>query len=102
MVRVGACLRRIQQQDRSAESLGSHGAIHAALHRAYNFAVIYAGVGNKDKAFEVLNRAYDARSYLLAKYLNKNPHLDSLHDDPPFSALRIRWPERTLNSVRAN
>ncbi len=31
----------------------------------YNFAVIYAGLGNKDEAFVWLNRAYQERSYLL-------------------------------------
>jgi tetratricopeptide (TPR) repeat protein len=35
----------------------------------YNFAVIYAGLGEKDQAFALLNRAYAKRSYYLAVYL---------------------------------
>jgi hypothetical protein len=56
----------------------------------YNVAVIYAGLGDKDKAFEWLNRAYDARSYLLAVYLNTDARLDNLHEDPRFGVLRSR------------
>jgi serine/threonine protein kinase len=56
----------------------------------YNSAVIYAGLGEKDKAFELLNGAYEARSYLLVEYLNTDPRLDSLQGDPRFGALRNR------------
>jgi serine/threonine-protein kinase len=56
----------------------------------YNVAVIYAGLGDRDKAFEWLNRAYDARSYLLAVYLNTDARLDNLHEDPRFGVLRSR------------
>ena len=56
----------------------------------YNFAVVYAGLGDKNEAFEWLNRAYDARSYLLVEYLNTDSRLDSLHDGPRFSTLRSR------------
>jgi tetratricopeptide (TPR) repeat protein len=57
---------------------------------SYNFAVIYAGLGEKDEAFEWLSRAYDARSYLLVEYLNTDSRLDNLHDDSRFTALRNR------------
>jgi eukaryotic-like serine/threonine-protein kinase len=56
----------------------------------YNSAIIYASLGEKDKAFELLNGAYDARSYLLVEYLNTDQRLDSLKDDPRFSTLRTR------------
>jgi len=36
----------------------------------YKFAVVYAGLGDANAAFEWFNRAYDARSYLLVEYLN--------------------------------
>ena len=52
----------------------------------YNFAVIYAGLGNKDEAFLWLNRAYEERSYLLT-YLTVDERLDSLHSDPRFDKL---------------
>jgi hypothetical protein len=51
----------------------------------YIFAVIYAGLWDKNEAFEWLNRAYDARSYLLVEYLNTDSRLDSLQDDPRLS-----------------
>jgi TolB-like protein/Flp pilus assembly protein TadD len=56
----------------------------------YNVAVIYAGLGDKDEAFRWLDRAYDARSYILAVYLNTDSRLDNLRADPRFSALRAR------------
>ena len=56
----------------------------------YNFAVIYAGLSQKDEAFNWLNRAYDDRSYMLAVYLNTDTRLDSLRSDPRFNELRRR------------
>lgn len=56
----------------------------------YNVALVYAGLGEKDQAFDWLNRAYDTRSYLLAVYLNTDARLDSLTTDPRFSELRSR------------
>ena len=56
----------------------------------YNVAVIYAGLGEKDEAFAWLNRAYDARSYLLAVYLNTDSRLDNLRSDARFTDLRRR------------
>jgi len=55
----------------------------------YNFAVIYAGLGEKDEAFVWLNRAYQERSYLLT-YLTVDERLDNLHSDPRFDELRRR------------
>jgi serine/threonine protein kinase/tetratricopeptide (TPR) repeat protein len=55
----------------------------------YNFAVIYAGLGDKDEAFVWLNRAYQERSYLLT-YLTVDERLDNLHSDPRFDELRRR------------
>jgi adenylate cyclase len=61
----------------------------------YNEAVIYAGLGEKDKAFEWLNRAFEDRSYLLAVYLNTDSRLDNLRPDARFSELRrkMRLPD---------
>ena len=55
----------------------------------YNFAVIYAGLGNKDEAFDWLNRAFQERSYLLT-YLTVDERLTNLHSDPRFDELRRR------------
>ena len=56
----------------------------------YNVGLIYAGLGEKEVAFDWLNRAYNARSYLLAEYLNTDPHLDGLRSDSRFSDLHRR------------
>jgi len=56
----------------------------------YNVAIIYAGLGEKDEAFQWLNRAYDDRSYILPVYLNTDNRLDSLRSDPRFQELRRR------------
>lgn len=55
----------------------------------YNFAIIYAGLGNKDEAFSYLNRACDDRSYYMP-WLKVDPQLDSLRDDPRFEDLLKR------------
>ncbi len=56
---------------------------------SYHAAVIYAGLGEKDKAFEQLNGAAEERSTLLV-YLRKDPRLANLHSDPRFQALLDR------------
>jgi tetratricopeptide (TPR) repeat protein len=62
----------------------------------YNIAVIYAGLGDRENAFKWLMRAYDARSYILAVYLNTDSRLDSLRSDPRFNELvhRVGLPTR--------
>jgi serine/threonine-protein kinase len=67
----------------------------------YNVAVIYAGLEDRDAAFDWLNRAYDARSYLLPVYLNTDARLDNLRSDPRFSELRRRVGLPTQNEIRA-
>jgi tetratricopeptide (TPR) repeat protein len=54
----------------------------------YNVAVIYSGLGDKDAAFEWLNRAYNDRSYLLAVYLKTDSRLDELRSDIRFQQLQ--------------
>jgi eukaryotic-like serine/threonine-protein kinase len=56
----------------------------------YSLAVIYAGLGEKYKAFEWLERAYQERSYFMAVYLTTDARLDNLHSDPRFEDLRKR------------
>jgi serine/threonine-protein kinase len=61
----------------------------------YNFAAIYAGLGDKDQAFAWLDRAYADRSGFLAFYFKTDAHMDSLRSDPRFSELmrRVGLPE---------
>jgi serine/threonine protein kinase/tetratricopeptide (TPR) repeat protein len=56
----------------------------------YSFAVIYAGLGEKDQAFAWLERAFNERSYFMAVYLPTDARLDSLRADPRFAALQRR------------
>jgi hypothetical protein len=56
---------------------------------SYHAAVIYAGLGEKDKAFERLSQAAEERSTLLV-YLKKDPRLANLRSDPRFQALLNR------------
>ncbi len=56
---------------------------------SYHAAVINAGLGEKDKAFELLNEAADERSTLLV-YLRKDPRPASLRSDPRFQTLLDR------------
>lgn len=48
------------------------------------FALVYTALGDKDAAFEWLNRAYDERD-IQTVYVNVNPFYDSLRDDPRFT-----------------
>jgi len=53
----------------------------------YNIATIYAGLGEKDQAFEYLHKEYEQGAYYLC-VLNVDPELDNLRSDPRFQALR--------------
>jgi serine/threonine protein kinase/tetratricopeptide (TPR) repeat protein len=61
----------------------------------YNVAVIYAGLGDKDQAFALLERAYQDRSYYMPSFLTMDERLDNLHSDPRYAALvkRVGLPE---------
>ena len=56
---------------------------------AKDIAVVYAGLGEKDKAFEWLEKAFQYRSFHLTT-LNIEPLFDPLHDDPRWSDLKGR------------
>jgi TolB-like protein/Flp pilus assembly protein TadD len=61
---------------------------------AYSIAIIYAGLNDKDQAFEWLNKAYADRSFYIA-LLNFEQTLDNLRPDPRFKELlrRANLPE---------
>ena len=50
------------------------------------FGVIHLGLGDSDRVFEMMERAYAERRGWLA-YLNVNPLLDSVRGDPRFNGL---------------
>jgi len=59
----------------------------------YEIAVIYAGLGDKDRAFEWLEKAYEERASLLV-YFRMDPRIWSLRPDPRFQDLlrRMNFP----------
>ena len=52
-------------------------------------AMVYVGLGDKDRAFEWLDKAVEARSWELP-VLKANPTFDVLRSDPRFPALLAR------------
>lgn len=58
-------------------------------HHFYELAEAYARVGEKDKAFEMLNQAYDEQTHGMAQ-LRVSPVLDPLRSDPRFANLLRR------------
>jgi tetratricopeptide (TPR) repeat protein len=61
----------------------------------YMIATIYAGLGDKDKAFEYLERAYREKSWDIAWFLKADLRIDNLRADPRFQALvqRVGFPQ---------
>jgi hypothetical protein len=59
----------------------------------YEIALVYAGLGEKDLAFEWLERAYNERDKGLIS-LRVDPPLDPLRSDPRFQELvrRMNFP----------
>jgi tetratricopeptide (TPR) repeat protein len=61
----------------------------------YMIATVYAGLGEKDKAFEYLEKAYQERSSDLPYFLRADLRVDSLRSDPRFQDLlrRMNFPK---------
>ena len=55
---------------------------------AFHRAIIYAGLGEKDKAFEWLQTAYEEEHFIIA--IKLNPVYDPLRSDPRFADLLRR------------
>src|SRR3989442_1661400 len=53
----------------------------------YRMATIYAGLGERDKAFEFLERAYQERSLDISWHLKADLRIDNLRSDPRFQDL---------------
>jgi hypothetical protein len=54
---------------------------------AYDFAIIYVGLGEADQAFQWLERACEERSFSMLMSLKAEPRLDRLRLDPRFQEL---------------
>jgi TolB-like protein/DNA-binding winged helix-turn-helix (wHTH) protein len=61
----------------------------------YMIAVMYAGLGENNKAFEFLEKAYQERSPDVAYFLRADLRMDSLRPDPRFQDLmhRMNFPQ---------
>jgi TolB-like protein/DNA-binding winged helix-turn-helix (wHTH) protein/Tfp pilus assembly protein PilF len=57
----------------------------------YILATIYAGLGEKDKAIQFLEKAYDERSLEISWHLKADLRIDSLRSDPRFQDLARRF-----------
>ena len=55
----------------------------------FDFALIYMGLGEKDQAFEWLNKTYEENPYRIG-FLKVNPRFDNLRSDPRFTDLLRR------------
>ena len=55
----------------------------------YQMAILYTGLGDKDRAFEWLDKAYEDRDELMT-WLKVDPRLDSLRSDERFTKLMRR------------
>jgi TolB-like protein len=53
----------------------------------YNFAGNYAALGEKDAAFDWLNKAYDQHSYMSILLIRIDPRFECLRSDPRYSDL---------------
>jgi serine/threonine-protein kinase len=56
---------------------------------SYYFAIVHLGLGERDRAFEYLERAYEERSGFLA-FLGVEPMFDAVRDDERFADLTRR------------
>ena len=55
----------------------------------YGIALVYAGIGDKNRAFAWLNKAVAGRSHWLV-WLNRDPRWDRIRSDPRFDDLQKR------------
>jgi hypothetical protein len=56
----------------------------------YMMAVIYSGLGQRDKVFEFLEKAYEERSPDVAYFIKADLRMDPLRSDPRFRDLMHR------------
>ena len=63
-------------------------------------ATIHVGLGERDQAFEWLERALKERAYGLV-FLPTDPRFDPVRSDPRFTAVMRRWGCRSEQDSRA-
>ena len=62
---------------------------------SYLLSTIYAGLGEKDRALDLLEQAYREKSLAMVWYLRMDPRIDNLRSDPRFQSLiqRFNFPQ---------
>jgi serine/threonine-protein kinase len=86
----------LRQLEELSRHQGPAPAWHGSLSRyvcPYEVAGTYAQLGEKDRAFEWLDRAYKSRSCMY--WLRQDPRLESIHADPRFRELlaKMKFPD---------
>ncbi len=86
-------LRRLEEIAKVQGPAPAWHEAHAQYVCPYEVAGVCAQLGDKDKAFEWLGKAYQSRSCLY--WLPQDPRLDSLRSDPRFQELlhRLNFPQ---------
>jgi hypothetical protein len=67
----------------------------------YYYAMIYAGLGDKDRAFTELDKAYEARSSYMA-VIGVDSKVDSLRSDSRFAKLLVEVGLPHESSIRVD
>ncbi len=81
-----AYIRALQGMKAQAESYLQELAVYQQENDDYEIALVYAALGEQDRALELLASARDKRNREIL-YLNIDPRLESLRSDPRFTEL---------------
>ena len=87
---AGIAYAKSGQRDRAEEMISKFREIAKTQYvPTCRIASIYGALGDKDKAFEELQRAFEARDWELYRS-NVDPYFSSLRGDPRFTEMRKR------------
>ena len=92
---AGVAYAKAGRRDKAEEMIGKfHEIAKTQYVPTCRFAAIYGALGDKDKAFAELNKAFEARDWELFR-MNVDPYWTLLRDDPRFKDLvkRLNLPE---------
>jgi TolB-like protein len=88
---LGHAYAVFDQKEKAQEVLAElHQLSERRFVSAYDFALLYTGLGDNGQAFDWLERAYHERSFSLLMSLKAEPRLDVLQSDPRFQNLAHR------------
>jgi len=82
---------RAGESEEATQLLAQLEALHPTCYvDPYNFAVVYAGLGDIERAFESLETSYREGSLWLSCWVRCDPRLEPLHGDARFGRLLRR------------